>query len=131
MKIVSFINSVFSKIILLIFVFGNKSNPEWFLIFVNVSVRKSLKFLNRLLFSIWFVNKLKIRNIKYKIIEDPCYFSKAIKNKTEINGAKKANIRDGVSVTKFLYWLKNQITFKKLNEISAIKKNWSNPKKWN
>ena len=70
----------------------------------------------------WFINQLKIRNIKYKIIEDPCYLSKAIKNKTEINGAKKANIRDGVSITKFLYWLKNQITFKKINEISAAKK---------
>ena len=45
-------------------------------------------------------NKLKILYLL-----DPC-ISKAEKNKTEIIGAKNANIRDGITITKFLYWLK-------------------------
>ena len=55
-------------------------------------------------------------------MDDPCIYPKAQKNITELSGAKSANLRDGVSITRFLYWLKNQITFKKINEISAAKK---------
>ena len=39
-----------------------------------------------------------------------------------MKGAKNANLRDGVSVTKFLYWLKNKINIEKENEISASNK---------
>ena len=38
---------------------------------------------------------------------DPIYYAKSIKNKTEINNIKKAHINDGVALTKFLYWAKN------------------------
>lgn len=36
---------------------------------------------------------------------DPCLYPKAIKNQTEIQGAEKAHLKDGVALTKFLYWL--------------------------
>lgn len=54
--------------------------------------------------------------------EDPCQLRKAIKNKIEISRTINAHIRDGASVTKFIYWVKNN--YKKLNidEISAEKK---------
>jgi len=60
---------------------------------------------------------------KFKIIkgEDPTYFLKAIKNKTEINNMKKAHILDGVALTKFIYWIKN-INKKQITEVDAQNK---------
>ena len=52
-------------------------------------------------------------------LENPCLYPKAIKNNIELEGAKEANVRDGVSVTKFLYWLKNIIILKDVDEIKA------------
>ena len=51
--------------------------------------------------------------------ENPCLYPKAIKNKTELKGAIDANLRDGVSITKYLYWLKNKIIMRETNEIKA------------
>ncbi|WP_253302000.1 aminopeptidase P family protein [Wolbachia endosymbiont of Psylliodes chrysocephala] len=41
--------------------------------------------------------------------EDPCLIYKAVKNQTEIAGAINAHIKDGVAVTRFLYWLENNV----------------------
>ena len=46
---------------------------------------------------------------------------KAIKNATEINNEKLAHIKDGVAVTKFMYWLKKNIGKMKITELSAAK----------
>ena len=59
------------------------------------------------------------RKIRTKNLYDPCAYPKAQKNLIEINGAKKANIRDGISITKFLFWLKNNNHFNKTDEIKA------------
>ena len=60
---------------------------------------------------------------KFNILNDidPCYWLKAIKNKTEIKNMIDAHIEDGAALTKFLYWIK---TKRKLNltEIDAEKK---------
>ena len=57
---------------------------------------------------------------KFNIIgrEDPTYFLKSIKNKTEINHMKKAHIADGVALTKFIYWIKN-VNKKEITEVDA------------
>ena len=70
--------------------------------------------------SIYYENIIKS---KFKIIrkEDPIYFLKSIKNKTEIKNMKKAHILDGVALTKFLYWIKN-INKKKITEVDAESK---------
>ncbi len=70
--------------------------------------------------SISFENIIKS---KLKIIkrEDPIYFLKAIKNQVEINNMKIAHIRDGVALTKFIYWIKNN-NKNKITEIDAEKK---------
>jgi Xaa-Pro aminopeptidase len=47
---------------------------------------------------------------------------KACKNKTEIEGAIKAHIRDGVALTKFLFWLNSKSEQNKLNEIDVEEK---------
>ena len=58
-------------------------------------------------------------NYKFKIIEkeDPIYILKSLKNKTEIKNMIKAHIEDGVALTKFLYWIKNQ----KVNKLTEKK----------
>ncbi len=50
----------------------------------------------------------------------PIEFSKAIKNKTEINGSIKAHKKDGIALCNFLYWLSLPKT--NITEISAAKK---------
>ncbi len=70
--------------------------------------------------SIFYENLIKS---KFKIInrEDPTYFLKAIKNKTEIKSMTDAHISDGVALTKFLFWIK-EINKKKINEVEAANK---------
>ena len=46
-------------------------------------------------------------------LDDPIYSLKAIKNKTEINNAKIAHLFDGIALTKFIFWLKNNYKKKK------------------
>ena len=70
----------------------------------------------------------KLANIIFKYSDDfknlsnPCNLLKACKNKTEIEGAIKAHIRDGVALTKFLFWLDSKSENNKLNEIDVEEK---------
>ena len=51
--------------------------------------------------------------------ENPTLMMKAVKNPTELANTVKAHIKDGVAVTKFMYWLKNTIGKEEITEISA------------
>lgn len=53
---------------------------------------------------------------------NPSTIFKAEKNEVEIANTKQAHIRDGVAVTKFMYWLKNNIGKIEITEISAADK---------
>lgn len=53
---------------------------------------------------------------------NPSTIFKAEKNPVEIENTKQAHIRDGVAVTKFMYWLKNNIGKIEITEISAADK---------
>jgi Xaa-Pro aminopeptidase len=44
---------------------------------------------------------------------------KAMKNPTELSNTMKAHIKDGVAITKFIYWIKNQVGKQEITEISA------------
>ena len=59
---------------------------------------------------------------KFKILNksDPIYSFKAIKNNSEINHMINAHFEDGLALTRFIYWIKNNK--KKINEIDAEKK---------
>jgi Xaa-Pro aminopeptidase len=61
--------------------------------------------------------------------EDPIYLLKAIKNKIEISNTKIAHLFDGVALTKFIFWLKNNYKKNKITEISAQNKLESYKKK--
>jgi Xaa-Pro aminopeptidase len=67
--------------------------------------------------SVFYENIIKS---KFKITnrEDPIYFLKAIKNKTEINNMINSHILDGVALTKFIYWIKNT-NKKNITEVDA------------
>lgn len=51
--------------------------------------------------------------------EDPCLLPKACKNVVEINGARKAQKRDGAAVCEFLAWLSHEAPKGKLSELDA------------
>lgn len=53
---------------------------------------------------------------------NPTTVMKAVKNEVEIAHIKKAHIKDGVAVTKFLYWLKHQIGKEPLTEMRVSEK---------
>lgn len=59
-----------------------------------------------------------------KIIDimNPTTKLKAVKTKTETDNEIKAHIKDGVAVTRFMYWLKNNVGKKTITEISAAEK---------
>jgi len=53
---------------------------------------------------------------------DPTLALKAIKNATEIKGARAAHLRDGLAVTRFLAWLDDAAASGALDEIEAVRK---------
>ena len=71
--------------------------------------------------SIFYENVI-LKNNKIVDHEDPIYALKAIKAKKEIENIKKAHVFDGAALTKYLFWLKNNFSKKKITEISAEKK---------
>ena len=60
---------------------------------------------------------------KFKILDkdDPIYKLKSIKNSYEINHMIEAHKKDGLALTKFIYWIKN-INKKKITEVDAQNK---------
>jgi len=61
----------------------------------------------------------KTFGIKLRI--DPCYLMKSIKNKSEIKHTIDTHIKDGLALTRFIYWIKN-VNKKKITEIEAKNK---------
>jgi len=72
--------------------------------------------------SYFFYNLALKNNHRPSNLQNPCLIPKAIKNDTELEGSRKAHIRDGVSITKFLCWLKNHQSVETENEISVANK---------
>lgn len=58
------------------------------------------------------------------LMDSPIALPKSIKNPTEIEGMKFANLKDNTAMLEFFYWLKNEVPkgSKDLTEISAVKK---------
>lgn len=52
----------------------------------------------------------------------PIALMKAVKTEREIAHMRSAHVKDGVAVTKFLYWLKSRATQEEITEISAAAK---------
>lgn len=63
-------------------------------------------------------------NSKYPILAkiSPVILKKAIKNETEIEGFRKACVKDGIAMTKFFYWIESNISNHSISETEASDK---------
>ncbi len=50
---------------------------------------------------------------------NPCMLFKCIKNEVELDNIRKSHIKDGVAMTKFMYWLKNNVGKIPMDEVSV------------
>lgn len=64
--------------------------------------------------------KIEATGGKADIGPDPISLMKAVKNRTEIAGSRTAHKRDGVAVTRFLFWLAENAPSGTLTEIDAV-----------
>ncbi len=69
----------------------------------------------------WLACMVEASGAEISEASDPCVRLKAIKNDTEIAGARAAHLRDGVAVTRFLAWLDAKAPGNGIDEISAAK----------
>ena len=72
--------------------------------------------------AIRFAQALKAEGAQFVPGQDPCILPKAIKNETEIKGARAAHLRDGVAMARFLAWLDEVAESGKVDEIDAAVK---------
>ena len=70
--------------------------------------------------SIFYENIIK-KKFKILKVNDPIYKLKSIKNTYEINHMIEAHKKDGLALTKFIYWIKN-INKKTITEVDAQNK---------
>ena len=66
--------------------------------------------IDKLTCSVYFQSLIESR-FNINLYEDPIYHLKSIKNKIEIQNMKLAHIKDGVALTKFLFWIKQKKNF--------------------
>ena len=92
-------------------------------LFVNYlrKIKNSKVLIDKKTCSFYYEKNIHFSN-KLIDIEDPIYLLKAIKNKTEINNTKIAHLFDGIALTKFIFWLKNNYRKTKITELSAQNK---------
>jgi Xaa-Pro aminopeptidase len=69
--------------------------------------------------SMRFAQALKADGAQIVPGQDPCILPKAIKNATEIAGARTAHLRDGVAMVRFLAWLDEVAVPGKIDEVAA------------
>lgn len=58
-------------------------------------------------------------NVEILDEENPTLLPKAIKNPTEVANERAAHVKDGVALTKFIYWLKTNVGKIPMTELSA------------
>ncbi len=72
------------------------------------------------------VNSRLVSNIpsEVTILDEPnlTLLPKAVKNETEMENERIAHIKDGVAVTKFIHWLKKNVTRTNITELSTAEK---------
>lgn len=72
------------------------------------------------------VNSRLVSNIpsEVTILDEPnlTLLPKAVKNKTEMENERIAHIKDGIAVTKFIHWLKKNVTRTNITELSTAEK---------
>ena len=72
--------------------------------------------------SAWYSDALGEAGANVVRTIDPCALPKACKNKAEIEGAQRAHRRDGVALTRFLYWLATEAQESLPDEMQVVTK---------
>jgi len=67
-------------------------------------------------------DRLRSAGARIRAVPDPCQLPKACKNAVEIEGTRKAHIRDGAALTRFLAWISREGPTERLTEIDAAMK---------
>ena len=67
-----------------------------------------------------FNERLITKKFNIKTREDPCYLLKAKKNSAEISNMIKSHVEDGIALTRFIFWMKNNKP-ENLTELDAEK----------
>ncbi len=70
----------------------------------------------------WVVDRLRAAEVTITNGVDPCQLPKAIKNPTEIEGAREAHRRDGTALVKFFTWLDRAMETAPPTEIGAAER---------
>lgn len=70
----------------------------------------------------WLADILGGAGVKVSEAQDPCLLPKAIKNATEIAGARAAHVRDGIAVSRFLAWVDAHAISGEIDEITATRR---------
>lgn len=71
---------------------------------------------------VWYSQMLADSGAKIVEAPDPCILPKAMKNKVELAGIRKAHLRDGVAIAKLLCWLEQETARGKISELMVGEK---------
>ena len=71
---------------------------------------------------VWVVRRLEAAGASVSFGRDPCILPKATKNAVELDGARRAQQRDGVAVVRFLHWLAETAPQGGLTEIDVVQR---------
>ncbi|HEX3367664.1 aminopeptidase P family protein [Phenylobacterium sp.] len=72
--------------------------------------------------SSWYFEALASAGAGVQRGEDPCVLPRACKNPVEIAGTKRAHVRDGAALTRFLHWVATEGQANPPDEIEAVSK---------
>lgn len=67
----------------------------------------------------WIASRLEKAGARIVKGDDPCQFPKACKPPAEIDGIRRAHVRDGAALTRFLAWLEDAAPGGGVSELSA------------
>lgn len=70
----------------------------------------------------WVFNTLKAANIDVKDGMDPCVMPKALKTQQEKDAMRSAHLKDGVALTKLLYWIDQEAPKGQISELDIVAK---------
>lgn len=70
------------------------------------------------------MNYALYKSIPCKVVEaaNPTILMKAMKNPVELENIKEAHIKDGIAITKFMYWVKTRYDKEDITELSSVDK---------
>src|SRR5450432_1133145 len=70
----------------------------------------------------WYVEALRRAGARIVEAADPCALPRACKNSVEIEGARRAHVRDGAALTRFLHWVATEAQESLPDEIEVVGK---------